>query len=55
MDSITGKAHRELVKAVGERYRSGTLVEKRRILEVFVTVTGWPRKHAIRVLNEAGC
>ncbi|MEZ4220936.1 MAG: hypothetical protein R3B13_08405 [Polyangiaceae bacterium] len=55
MGAITGRARRELVKAVGERYRTGTYTEKRRILDEFVAVTGWHRKHAIRVLNEESC
>jgi hypothetical protein len=55
MEAITSKARRELVRAVGERYRKGTYAEKRRVLDEFVAVTGWHRKHAIRVLNESGC
>jgi hypothetical protein len=55
MERISGHARRELVRAVGERYRAGTRPEKQRVLDEFVAVTGWHRKHAIRVLNEAGC
>lgn len=53
-DTISGDARRELVRAVGERYRGGTREEKRRILDEFVAVTGWHRKHAIRTLNAEG-
>jgi len=53
-DAISGEARRELVRAVGERYRAGTRVEKRRILDEFVAVTHWHRKHAIRTLNVEG-
>ena len=53
-DAISGEVRRELVRAVGERYRAGTRVEKRRILDEFVAVTHWHRKHAIRTLNVEG-
>ena len=51
MDRISGDARRELVRAVGDRYRAGSREEKRRILDEFVAVTRCHRKHAIRVLN----
>ncbi|MEX3672412.1 transposase family protein [Paraburkholderia phenoliruptrix] len=41
---------RELTEAVGERYRRSDRNEKREILDEFVHVTGYHRKHAIRVL-----
>lgn len=41
---------KELVQAVGERYRAGTRKERRQILNEFVRLTGYHRKHAIRVL-----
>jgi hypothetical protein len=53
-ETISGEARRELVQAVGARYRAGTRHEKRRILDEFVAVTGWHRKHAIRTLNAEG-
>lgn len=37
--------------AVAERYRDGTASEKGRILDEFVALTGYHRKHAIRILN----
>lgn len=41
----------ELVSAVRERYRASGRTEKRRILNEFVLVTGYHRKHAIRLLR----
>jgi len=42
---------RELAVAIRERYQPASRIEKRRILEEFVAVTGYHRKHAIRVLG----
>lgn len=41
---------RELTRAIGDRYRNGSYSEKKVILTEFVAVTGYHRKHAIRVL-----
>ncbi|CAH2935713.1 MAG: elements of external origin; transposon-related functions [uncultured Paraburkholderia sp.] len=41
---------RELTEAVGERYRRSDRNDKRQILDEFVELTGYHRKHAIRVL-----
>jgi hypothetical protein len=51
MSRISAAARRELVESVGTRYRSGTVDAKRRMLDEFVAVTGYHRKHAIRILN----
>jgi hypothetical protein len=51
MPSISEGARRELVQAVSDRYRAGSKVEKRRILDEFVALTGYHRKHAVRVLG----
>ncbi|SIT38794.1 hypothetical protein BN2476_190019 [Paraburkholderia piptadeniae] len=40
---------RELTEAVGERYRRSDRMEKRQILDEFIELTGYHRKHAIRV------
>ena len=48
---ISGEARTELIEAIGERYRAGSRAEKLRILDEFVAVTGYHRKHAIRVLS----
>ena len=41
----------ELIEAIGERYRSSDRVSKGRVLDEFVAVTGFHRKHAMRVLG----
>jgi hypothetical protein len=51
MSRISAAARRELVESVGARYRSATADDKRRMLDEFVAVTGYHRKHAIRILN----
>jgi len=51
MAEISASTRRELVLAVGGRYRMAQPDERRRILDEFVAVTGYHRKHAIRVLN----
>jgi hypothetical protein len=51
MAEISAAARREVVESVRARYRSVGEDDKRRILDEFVAVTGYHRKHAIRVLN----
>jgi predicted transcriptional regulator len=41
----------ELISAVRERYGQATGMERRRILDEFVSMTGYHRKHAIRLLG----
>jgi hypothetical protein len=48
---ISMVAKEELVRAIRERYQAGSRADKRRILDEFVAVTGYHRKHAIRVLT----
>ncbi len=50
--SMTTRA--ELVAAVSERYHGAIRVERSRILDEFAAVTGYHRKHAIRLLSEGG-
>ncbi|MFL6447295.1 MAG: hypothetical protein ACJ746_10660, partial [Bryobacteraceae bacterium] len=45
---------RELIKAIADRYRIASRVEKKRILDEFIEVTGFHRKHAIRALGKSG-
>ena len=45
------EARRELIEALGERYRRSERVEKKKILDEFVRLAGYHRKHAIRVLS----
>jgi hypothetical protein len=42
----------ELVVAIAERYGDSLREEKARILDEFVAVTGYHRKHAMRLLRE---
>lgn len=42
---------KELIEVVGQRYRTSNGDDKPKILEEFVQLTGYHRKHAIRVLN----
>ena len=44
---------RELIDAVAARYRAAGRDQKKEILDEFVKVTGFHRKHAIRVLKKA--
>lgn len=39
----------ELLAAIGDRYRASSRVERTKILDEFVAVTGYHRKHAIRL------
>lgn len=49
--TISAQSRRELIKAIRDRYLAGSVSEKRRILDGFVALTGYHRKHAIRVLR----
>jgi len=48
---ISMATRKELIQALGGRYCQGTRSEKARILDEFVAVTGYHRKHAIRALR----
>ena len=43
---------RELIQAIAERYHSAARPDKKRILDEFIQVTGYQRKHAIRALRK---
>ena len=51
MSEISAQAREELVRAIAGRYRQAVFEDKERILNEFVALTGYHRKHAIRVLN----
>lgn len=42
---------KELIETVGARYRASLIAERSAILDEFVAITGYHRKHAIRVLS----
>ena len=48
---ISMTTRKELVQAIGARYRDASKSEKQKILDEFVALTGCHRKHAIRALN----
>src|SRR4051812_22539485 len=47
---ISMATRKELIAAVGVRYRTSTKAERRKILDEFIGLTGYHRKHAMRVL-----
>jgi hypothetical protein len=51
MAKVSISTRQELVVAVRDRYRVSPASERGRILDEFVAITGYHRKHAIRVLN----
>ena len=50
-DIVTAHARWEYLKAIYDRYRQATRPEKRQILDECCRVTGYHRKHAVRLLN----
>src|ERR1035438_5332988 len=48
---ISMATRKELLAAIGSRYRAASRSEKERILDEFVATTGYHRKHAIRALG----
>jgi hypothetical protein len=48
---ISMATRKELIRAVGTRYRGAPRGEKQKILDEFVALTGYHRKHAIRILS----
>jgi hypothetical protein len=49
---ISMTTRKELTEALRARYRSSPLGDRIKILDEFVALTGYHRKHAIRVLGE---
>ena len=52
MRKVSMAMRTELVEAIGDRYRSSDRLSKGRVLDEFVMVTGFHRKHAMRLLRE---
>jgi len=52
MRKVSMATRRELVEAVGERYRAADRASKGKVLDEFVAVTGLHRKHAMRILRQ---
>jgi hypothetical protein len=50
---ISMSSRKELIKAVGARYRGAESSDKMKILDEFVAITGYHHKHAIRGLGTA--
>src|SRR5215210_606183 len=50
---VSTETRQDLLQAVQERYRGSLKEEKLRILDEFVAVTGYHRKHIIRLFNAA--
>jgi hypothetical protein len=48
---ISMTTRKELIEALRQRYRSAALGDRIKILDEFVALTGYHRKHAIRVLR----
>ncbi len=51
MRTVSMATRRELVAAIGERYRLADRASKGRVLDEFIAVTGFHRKHAMRLLR----
>jgi hypothetical protein len=51
MAIISKEARIELIDVIRTRYNRATKIEKGIILAEFVSVSGYHRKHAIRLLN----
>jgi hypothetical protein len=49
---MTGNSKRELLEAIRPRYRRANKKDKPRILDEFVAIAGYQRKHAIRLLKQ---
>ena len=49
---INSNTRRELIRVLGKRYRQSVKSEKGKILDEFIKITNYHRKHAIRLLNQ---
>ena len=48
---ISTQAKAELVRVLGQRYRESAKMTKTQIIDEFIAVSGYHRKHAIRLLT----
>jgi hypothetical protein len=48
---VSAETRQELLQAIPERYQGGLKEEKLRIVDEFIAVTGYHRKHVIRLFN----
>lgn len=48
---ISTETRKELIEVLGNRYRKSLRMEKAQILDEFIAVSGYHRKHAVRLLN----
>jgi hypothetical protein len=49
---VSMATRKELIEVVNSRYREGSLKQRSAILDEFVAITGYHRKHAIRLLSK---
>jgi hypothetical protein len=49
---VSMATRKELIEAVSSRYRGGSLKQRSAILDEFVAIAGYHRKHAIRLLSK---
>ena len=52
---VSAEPREDLLQAIRERYRGGLKEEELRILDEFVAVTGYHRKHVIRLCLGSAC
>ena len=52
MRKMSMATRKELIEALGARYRACDRSSKGKVLDEFVAVTGFHRKHAMRVLRQ---
>jgi len=51
---MSQNSKKELLETIRPRYRKANKHEKQQILDEFVAITGYHRKHAVRILNQLG-
>ena len=49
---ISSQTRKELLEAMRRRYRESSKMDKTRILDEFVALTGYHRKHGVRLLSQ---